>query len=378
MTNEELLSRTISCLRFPLTVGVAFIHFSLAKGLDVQGVSHGLDNPDWYFFVVNFVSSVLASVSVPLFFVFAGFLFFYRRDFDGSVYRQKLKSRAMTLFVPYIMWNIAVIFWKLTKDVLLASSSYSNSVEIHLSFVRIFNTFFCNTTDNGIFVYPSVIDSSSGVFPINVPLWFVRDLMVLVILSPVIYWLIKKAGVWFVVVLCIAWYTTQLYLTKGSYAAMLITASFFFSLGAFFSIRKENIVFVFRKFRYAPAIYIVVALADALTKGMEFNVYINKAGIILGIVSAIVVVSCLVEHNKVKVNTTLANSSFFVYALHTLLLCPIGIILFTKLHIPEDNPFAMLALYFATPIITVAICLALYVLIKRYIPKVSNLLTGGR
>ncbi len=56
MTSDELLSKTISFLRFPLTVGVVFIHFSLVKGLNVQGVRHGLDNPEWYFFIMNLLS----------------------------------------------------------------------------------------------------------------------------------------------------------------------------------------------------------------------------------------------------------------------------------------------------------------------------------
>ena len=159
---------------------------------------------------------------------------------------------------------------------------------------------------------------------------------------------------------------------------MLVKASFFFSLGAIFSIHKKNIVIFCRKYRYAPVIYMLVAITDALTKGMEYNVYINKIGILLGMVSAIIITSYLLEYNKVKVNTTLGNSSFFIYALHTLVLGPVGVLMFTKLHIPESNPYAMLALYFAAPAITVAICLACYVYIKRYIPKIGSLLTGGR
>lgn len=49
MTNDILLSKTISYLRFPLTVGVVFIHFDLSKGITIHGCEYGLNNPEWYF-----------------------------------------------------------------------------------------------------------------------------------------------------------------------------------------------------------------------------------------------------------------------------------------------------------------------------------------
>lgn len=111
---------------------------------------------------------------------------------------------------------------------------------------------------------------------------------------------------------------------------------------------------------------------------MEVNSFVHRIGILLGIVSAVVIVSYLLEHKKVKVNTTLANSSFFIYALHGLFIGELGKVIFIMLHIPDNNPYAMLILYFVVPIISVLVCLALYVLLKNYSPKVCNLLTGGR
>ena len=57
MTNDELLSKTISYLRFPLTVGVAFIHFNIVNdGFTINGIKCGLNNPDWYYYIINFFS----------------------------------------------------------------------------------------------------------------------------------------------------------------------------------------------------------------------------------------------------------------------------------------------------------------------------------
>jgi hypothetical protein len=89
-------------------------------------------------------------------------------------------------------------------------------------------------------------------------------------------------------------------------------------------------------------------------------------------------VAWLLENNKIKVNATLAGSSFFIFALHYLIIGDIGKFAFTMLHIPENNPLAMLALYFLVPIIVTAICLGLYVALKRIAPKLCAVLTGGR
>lgn len=378
MTNDELLSKTISYLRFPLTVGVVFIHFDLSQGLDIGGTVHGLNNPAWYYFIINVISGTLASIGVPLFFIISGFLFFYHADFSRNVYTKKIHSRIRTLFIPYMLWNFIAILWQF-KCFLPGVSAFYPPVEVHMTPQRIINTFFCNV--NGIF--ESVTSHLGGVIiPIDGPLWYVRDLMVMVLLSPIIFWLVKKLGGWLITIEGIVWYLCSIIFPKESailiYANMLVTASFFFTIGSFFSIRGENFVMFFRRLKYAPVIYAGVAITDVLTKGEVYSVYIHKVGILLGIVSVVIVASYFLERDKIKVNKTLANSSFFIFALHYMIITNIGKISFVLLHIPGDNPFAMLALYFAVPFVTILLCLCLYTVLKRFTPTLYGLLTGGR
>ena len=140
MKNDALLSSTISYLRFPLTVGIVFIHFHLDTGLDIRGTVHGLDNPDWYFFIVTTISQVLARIGVPLFFVISGFLFFYHCRFNCDVYKRKLRSRFKSLFMPFIIWNIIALLYSM-KCFLPILSSFYRPLEIDFSIVRLINTF---------------------------------------------------------------------------------------------------------------------------------------------------------------------------------------------------------------------------------------------
>lgn len=377
MTNEELLSKTISYLRFPLTVGVVYIHFSLEEGLAINGKIYGLDNPDWYFFIVNLISQTFARVGVPLFFVISGFLFFYRIDFNSDVYKKKLRSRVTTLLIPYILWNIIAILWQL-KCFIPGISSFIHPVEIRISLIRIINTFFCNTYHSGIILGPPYF-SEAGLYPIDGPLWYVRDLLVMVTISPIIYWIIKKGGAGSVVIIGLIWLFSSIIFPEGSnYLFMFVTASFFFSCGAYYSIFNSNFVVSFRKLKYAPMAYIIIAILDALTKHQNCNVYLHKVGILFGVVSIVVIVSNLLMLEKVKVNNTLENSSFFIFALHFLFIGELGKVIFVLFRVDDSNPYTMLALYFIIPILTVLLCLGLYVLLKSYLPRICNLLTGGR
>ena len=379
MTNDELLSKTISYLRFPLTVGVVFIHFDLSQGLDIGGITHGLNNPDWYYFIINLISGTLATIGIPLFFIISGFLFFYHKDLNRDVYKQKLQSRAKTLLVPFLLWNMIAILWQF-KCFLPGVSSFYPPVEVQLSPIRVLNTFINN--NYGIFSSTQNAELGGVIIPIDGPLWYVRDLIVMVLLSPIVYCLTKRTDFLFVAINGIAWFLSSLYLSKDSsieiYISMLITASFFFSCGAYYSINKENFVMRFRKMKYAPYLFVFIAITDVLTKGMQYNIYIHKAGILLGIVSVVLIASKLLENNRVKVNKTLANSSFFIFALHYMIISNIGKFSFIMLHVPDNNPFAMLALYFGTCFVTILFCLGLYIILRRFTPRICNVLTGGR
>ena len=104
MEKKILQSRVIDVLRFPMIVGVVLWHsfFEGIMGLDIPIQDTDIS---YYFF---FISRILASVAVPLFFYFRVSLFF-RTAFSVDVYKKKLKSRIKTLLIPYLFWNFVVL-----------------------------------------------------------------------------------------------------------------------------------------------------------------------------------------------------------------------------------------------------------------------------
>lgn len=383
MTDDRLLSHTISYLRFPLTVAVVFIHFNISrKGISVHGVNYGTDNPDWYIYLINFVSYVIASIAVPLFFFISGFLLFKQKEFNAVIYKKKLLSRVKTLLIPYFLWNLVAIVWQAIRLMPVLSPLFPGAykTEVHFSIIRIFNTFFDYTLQNGIFVSPigyTMTELNNEPYPIDIPLWYIRDLFLMVIISPIIYWFIRRFNVWYITILGIAWCVKSAYLPNGGYISMLITALFFFSWGGFHGINEINFVKEMKKFKFSIILYLPIAVLDTLSIYTPYNSYIHNIGIFIGLITVVNIASQLLESGKVHTRDILINSTFFVFALHKLIIDDVAKVLFSLLHLP-DNTFVMLLFYLFVPIITIAICISIYNIIHKSFPQICNILTGGR
>ena len=381
MTNDELMSKTISCLRFPLTVTVVMAHFNFAnnnRGFGIHGQMYGLDQPDWFNWILNFFGTTMVSLGVPLFFIIAGYFFFYRKDFDMSVYKQKLQARFHTLLIPYLLWNtiaillIAIRFLPVFDRILPGM----DKIQLNLTLSGILHTYFDNFHNEGLFVYPEA-SIKTTVMPIDAPLWFVRDLMVAVLLSPLLFWMIKKLKVWALGLLAVMSFIVCPFFisSSGSYIGMVVDACFYFSWGGYYSINKQNLVVEMRRLWFVPYIYVPMAIADTLLNGLYLPLHYSS--IPLGAITAVIFMSYLLEKGKVKVSPLLSESSFFVFAMHMTFMWELGKAVFLLFHL-QNEPVTLLLFFFGVVTLTILICLATYVLLKRYLPSVCKLLTGGR
>lgn len=120
-----------------------------------------------------------------LHFFISGYLFFVNIEtFNKDVYFNKLKKRIKTLVVPYFLWNlIPIIFFTIILLTKYIISGFNNIDDIKNYFLslnwRIFwdwNIWNLERTN-----IRGMITPSSG--PINLPLWFLRDLIVMIIIT---------------------------------------------------------------------------------------------------------------------------------------------------------------------------------------------------
>ena len=333
--------------------------------VNIQGTIVRYDRWPVVAFVMKLFSSVLADVCVPLFFFISGFLFFYYSEFSKESYLKKVKKRVSTLLVPYLIWNFVAFI------ILL--------IQVHPKVVRFFPLLRDYRVDivsflSSFWVTNLPIQMSGPANPINTPLWFVRDLIVLVLFSPIIWWLIRKTGFVFVTILGVIWF-----FTLGEYVGfpgLCHQSLFFFPLGAYFGIKHLTFVAMSNRVIWIPYVYIVIAIVDTLSMDMQYSYLIHHISILLGMIAAVCISSSLMQEGKIQVNTFLSGASFFVYALHNLFLGKMTKVIL--MGISPESPLLVLAIYFAMPLIAILICLGLYKLVNRYSPFLGGILTGGR
>lgn len=351
--NNMTLSKTIMFLRFPLIVAVVFIHTILISS-DESG------QYPTYRLIRYVISEEFARIAVPLFFFFSGFLFFYNSDFSIGTYFSKLKKRARTLLVPYIFWNIVVLLLFLLTQIFLASlTSGKNKLIADYNWLDYLNIFW-NNKDG---------------YPICYQFWFIRDLMVVVLLSPLVYYFVKYCKIFGIVLLGTLWIFDFWFDIVG----LSISSFFFFSFGAWFSINNHDFTIDFRPMRQATT-FIYLALVVLSTYLWQHKIsegnYVHNIRIIFGLIAAISWTAYGFTNNRLHTSNLLAGSSFFVYAYHGMALTLI-VKCYNRL-IPTTNEFMILVGYFLLPTIIVVLGVGIYALMRKYLPTFTSIITGGR
>lgn len=364
MIGNELLSKTITLLRFPMTVGVVFLHNQMTS-INIQGQNIRFDEWPLVSMVMRLFSNTLADVCVPLFFFISGYLFFYNADVKWNVYKKKLSRRVDTLLVPYIAWNfIGFIILLIELHPLLSSlfpllKDYRIDIETFLSYFWVAEL-------------PVSMNGPSN--PIDTPLWYVRDLMVLCVASPLIYYLIRKLKYCIIVLLALVWVFGW-----GRYAgipSLSHQSLFFFPLGAYFSISGINFAEYANRMKYSVFVYCIVILADMLCYKESYGHWIHQLDIVVGMIAMTSVASWMVARRGVKANVFLSNASFFIFALHNLILGKFTKIIVMMVH--PHSPALVLAIYFLVPVTVILIGLGAYWLLRTHTPSLAKILAGNR
>jgi len=375
MTNEEIQSKTIRLLRFPLAVAVVFTH--AVSGHEVNAHMSQVDwqnltGMDIYNIIRYTVSLLIARGARPCFYIFSGFLFFHKMiEWNRPLYFEKIKRRIKTLVIPYLLWNIIPIV--ITAVLLFRHMDGSLAKWMNElwagGILKIFWNYYEYGAGNNIFGYPI-----PSYFPYNDPLWFVRDLIMMSFLSPLIYYYVKYTKIVGIVVLGICYYT-QVWIYIPCFK---IDAFFFYSLGAFFSIQGKNLIVELRK---GMAFWLIVAVITMLIKMYDTESRIVFLFIIALTVTIINIASWLLEHGRINADhafvSFLSRTSFFVFAVHTVFLLGWSQ-RFVNFIITSDSVFYLIIKYFSETIVCVVVCVGLYYLTHKIAPKLLNVLTGSR
>jgi surface polysaccharide O-acyltransferase-like enzyme len=356
-------SARLNLIRFPLIVGVVFIHAYLSV-VEFKGTEAEL-NPTSFtaVFIRDFISGGLASIAVPLFFFMSGFLFFYRLEWSGAAFFKKVMSRIKTLLIPFLFWNILVLLlYAVAQNVPITAQYFAGGIP--------------QITKSGVFEYFNLIIGINR-HPVAFQFWFIRDLMILVLLTPVFHLMHKKTvfiflalffGTWFFDV----WPSNVLSIVPSP------APVFFFYAGSTLAVKKRT-PFLLDKYGMAMlVICLVLFVIYTLIPGYSFSRLLYKAGIFTGVFAAFYATKILLINERVKsLFLWLGGSAcFFVFAVHEPLMAFIQRVVI-KLYSPT-NDVTKLLIYFGIPIAIIVVSVLIFKLLSIIVPRFTAIITGGR
>ena len=283
------ISDSIKILRFPLVALVVFIHIPRVP-----------DANECYRIVTSFFSCRISGVAVPMFFAMSGYLFF-ASGFNGTIYKEKLKHRVRSLLLPYILWNLVAFVLLVTPNVRSYEFTFRN---ILVSFWDCHNSF---------------INASSH-SPIDFPLWYVRDLMVCVILSPIVYYVVKQLRIIAPAALVICWLSGL----ECNIPGISVISLTFFSLGAYMALYETNAIDDNKGLwsTCCLCLFLLLNLLFAVIEPIAGLTYWAKGTAFLGVICIPSFVCTLLERypDIGYVSNKLSSMSFFLYASHTIII----------------------------------------------------------
>lgn len=374
-------------LRFPLAILVVFVH-SFGADIDITELhTIGLTGLAVYNYIRLFFSVVIARSAVPIFFIISGYLLFLKvNDYPKQVYIAKLRTRWHSLVIPYLSWIVMFILWSLmfiVGGILLHGKPWIVLLD-YFQERGCLHMLWNSSVWEGRITWLGVETHNSG--PVLLPFWYMRDLIVMVILSPVIYWLVKKIKVIFIILLFVI-YALDI---KVSWMSGTFTMScFFFSLGAYFAIKKQNFTSVLWRYRYLiipiTVFLMIYQTYSGSAMGDTTSMMIHPWLVTIQSFAIIIVASVSCRYQKLyEMNKKLARTSFFIYALHPFILGYV-ISAFNKMAffadkvIPvSDSWYLMTFNYLASPFACVFLCIAIYWFMQKYFPSFLGVIVGDR
>ncbi len=351
---EKRQSIVIDAMRFPLIVLVLFIHVLPPdlKPVEINFTSMGL-----YLFLSEMFSHNFGRIAVPCFFLFSGYFFFIKmQKWSSRFYITQLKKRMTTLVIPYLLWNMLLLILVYCK-------------------AHLFDYFQIRQHDELTFLQENSLLQLLWL-PIDLPLWYLRDLICMTLLTPLFYFLFRYTKVYGLLALL------MLYLTAWgtNIPGFSMTAFLFFGAGAYLGIYKKNMLLT------RPAVKLVcllaaipLLLAATLYNGIEpQHEHIIRFFVPLGVYTAINIMNRLVDNDSIRqICIRYAPTVFFIYAIHEFYIKNWlkGIFYRTPL---SGSGYGMMTGYILMPFAALFICMGLYYLWKKLSPKSLSILVGGR
>ena len=335
-------------LSFVAVVFIVIIHNSATNQYTLT--------PDFFTQTTNglhtFFAYIIGSIAVPFFFFVSGIAFF--RNYQQNLYFKKLKSRIKTILVPYLIWNIVGLLFAIIYTYTPLSSYISGRELFDPSVKNIFE---------GVFLYKY-----------NFQFWFLYDLIIYILLTPIIYLCInhKLIGI----ATCI--FTLFLPLITPSFLGIDSNFTVFYIIGCFAS--KHLLPLVTKPSTKSIRLTsLILTIFLLIIKTLSFYNIISLPFSFSQILLLLLLISTYFAADlfitKIKTAPQFTKEFFPLYTLHTYF---IAIIIKLIYLINPNNSIMLFLNEISSTLITICIVVYISKLLRQKLPKLYAVLFGSR
>ena len=356
---NETISKAINLLRFPLACLRVIKHYY------TPDISADIFGGEVYNFIGVFVTNVFTAVPVPLFMMISGYLYFNKcnlsEGFGREVYINKTRSRIKSLLIPYLIWNLLVFLFFTVGQSLTAGSEVMQKdgykALAGYEMIDYIKNFWA-------------LDSTG--MPIDGPLWFIRDLFIISLFSPIIFYGIKYLRWFFLLIIVVLVYTHVAFeIPYIDIKYHIGIAEAYFIMGASCMLLSPELPtkLIDKKIFLVIFIFALIGMLGLMYSKLTDNIQIEKPALLCYIIFGsflFLAIAELLAERKIQIATWLSTASFFLFAIHK----PIQVIIrrgvFAIFH-PSDE-IILITLIFIVPTIVILISLGIFYVIRRWMP----------
>ena len=291
---------------------------------------------------------------MPAFFLFSSVFFFSKE----RKYKDVVTNKFKTLIVPYLVWNTFwVIVWILLQElpVTAAFSSGFNARVLDLDALGLLNLY-------GI----------GALYPLDYPLWFMRDLFFMFLIYPALKLIVSKAPKIALVLGAVILFLPNIYPNM-----FLNTAAGWFLIGGALVYLNIHLTLFDKVPVWTMTLVYVVSIAVTIYVELwQYKSFIVIFLIFIGIGFLFRLSKVIYDNNTLKdAFLWLSKYTMIIFVFHERTLSCIEKVLLKVL--PNTDLFVIL-IYHLVPFLVIGICIAFGMLLQKIVPKFYVLSTGGR
>lgn len=347
---NQYLSDKIKVLSFISIILVLYIHSGF------HDYPHEILGMKVNHILQNIISGSIGRCAVPLFYMISGYLFFLHTEKGITCIIRKIKKRVRTLLIPFIIACLFFPSFYLLLEIIPGTNQFINA--------QSFSNNFQQPLTN---ILLSLFYKASGsTQPWAFQLWFLRDLIIIVAISPLLFYIKQKIRKELIIIILFLLHFTNI-------GIFPYTSCFWFMLGDTYLLKLNQL-----KIQWILPLFICTSL-------VEVN-FMPNLPYLLSMLITIMGVACIWNIYDIIVHPTfkladhtflklLSGYTFFIYLYHE---PSLNIIRKIMVVICGQNSFGFAVSYLISPWIFAICAVAIGFILKKTLPHFYSIIVGGR